>query len=444
MTLRRALSAALLIGIAGWLLIWFQTEPRANFDSLIYHTHALEYAGLDREEADAVSWRIFSRYATDRERTIIADTIGEAWSTPPDGRWMDLYQMRPLYPHLVAAAYPLVGDRAPMAVSALVTVAFVVMTGLGFGLLFGWRAAAFATLAALLQVNFTHWLVFLTTDGLAMALWAASMLAIAFYARSGDRGWLALIALAVLALGLTRPTSSLAPLVPALCAGVALVARHPIWRRFAAATAAAVVPAAGVVWVQGLLGFPGLSDVLQEIPTRHFALPDIADPVGYTVSLGAWALSDRLLPTLFDQPLLLATLAVGIAGLVVHRTWSAAVFLAALLVVPVAWLIHPVWFDAGRILAPGWVSLSLGVGLFAEWALVTGRDPVRRATDWATRPIPFPSTVGAPAARTPSAGIPVAAPPPRPVPMTSRSSQAAASWTSRPASERRAEPEAEA
>ena len=53
MTLRRALPAALLIGVAGWLLIWFQTEPRANFDSLIYHTHALEYAGLDREEADA-------------------------------------------------------------------------------------------------------------------------------------------------------------------------------------------------------------------------------------------------------------------------------------------------------------------------------------------------------------------------------------------------------
>ncbi|RPH36926.1 MAG: hypothetical protein EHM90_00735, partial [Chloroflexi bacterium] len=166
MTLRRAVPAAVLLGVAGWLLIWFQTDPRANFDSLIYHTHALEYAGLEREEADAVSWRIFARYATDREQAIIADTIGGSWSTPADGRWMDLYEMRPLYPLLVAAAYPFVSERAPMAVSAVVTVGFVMMTAVGFGLLSGWRAAAFAAAAALLQVNFTHWLVFLTTDGL--------------------------------------------------------------------------------------------------------------------------------------------------------------------------------------------------------------------------------------------------------------------------------------
>lgn len=438
MTIRRAFAGALLIGAAGWLLIWFQTEPRANFDSLIYHTHALEYAGLDRDEADEASWRIFSRYATDRERTIIADTIDGAWSTPPDGRWMDLYQMRPLYPLLVATAYPLVGERAPMAVSALVTVGFVAMTAIGFGLLFGWRAAAFATGAALVQVNFTHWLVFLTTDGLAMALWAASILAIALYARSGQRGWLGVLALAVLALAVARPTSSLAPTVPALCAGVAYIARHAIWRRFAAATLAALVPAAGVIWIQAMLGLPGLYDVLQEIPTRHFGLPDIDDPIAYTIALNQWAITDRLLPTLFDQPLLLATLAAGTAGLVVRRTWTAGVFLAALLIVPVAWIIHPVWFDAGRILAPAWVSLSLGVGLFAEWALVTGREPVRRVVDWATRP------AAAPSGGVAVAVIPVAEPRTVPVPI-SRGVNVGAGWRPQPVSERLAEvPEGEA
>jgi hypothetical protein len=443
MTLRRALPAALLIGATGWLLIWFQTEPRANFDSLIYHTHALEYAGLDREEADVVSWRIFSRYATDRERTIVADTIGGTWSTPPDGRWMDLYQMRPLYPLLVAAAYPVLGDRAPMSVSALVTVGFVVMTAVGFGLLFGWRAAAFATAAALLQMNFTHWLVFLTTDGLAMTMWAATLLAIAFYARGGRTAWLGVIAVAVLALGLTRPTSSLAPMVPALCAAAALVARHAVWRRFAAATVAALVPAAGVVWVQGMLGYPGLSDVLQEIPTQHFALPDIADPIGYTISLAIWALTDRLLPTLLDQPLLLATLLAGTAGLVVHRTWTAAVFLAALLIVPVAWLIHPVWFDAGRILAPGWVSLSLGVAFFAEGVLVTGRQPVRRAVEWATRPAPSPSAA-TPPVDVPLVDVPVAGPASRPIPVAPAGAQGGG-WELQPVAERLAEvPEVEA
>lgn len=390
MTVRRALGVGLLVGVVGWLLIWFQTEPRANFDSLIYHAHALEYAGLDREEADSVSWRIFSRYATDRERTIIADTIGGTWSTPADGRWMDLYQMRPLYPLLVATAYPIVGERAPMAVSAAVTVGFVVMTAVGFGLLFGWRAAAFATVAALLQVNFTHWLVFLTTDGLAMILWAASLVAVAFYARSGHRAWLGVIALAVLALGVTRPTSSLVPMVPALCAAVALIARQAVWRRFAMASVAALIPAISVVSIQALLGYPGLADVLQEIPTRHFALPDIDDPIAYTIALNQWAITDRLLPTLFDQPLLVATLAAGTAGLIVHRSWTAAVFLVAVFVVPVAWIIHPVWFDAGRILAPAWVSLSLGVGLLVEWALVRGQVPVRRVAAWASQPTVVP------------------------------------------------------
>ncbi|HEY7738761.1 MAG TPA: hypothetical protein VIC63_07015 [Candidatus Limnocylindria bacterium] len=383
---RRLVFAAFAIGVAGWLLIWFQTEPRANFDSLIYHTHALEYAGLDREEADEVSWRIFARYASDRERKIVADTIGGAWSTPPDGRWMDLYRMRPLYPLLVGAVYPFVGERAPMTVSAGVTVGFVVLTGIGFGLLFGWRVAGLATLAALLQVNFTHWLVFLSTDGLALPLWAASMLAVAMYARSGRPAWLAAIGLTVLALGITRPTSSLVPVVPALCLVAALAVRHPVWQRFGLATIAALVPAAGVVLVQGMLELPGMSDVLQEIPTQHFALPDIQDPIGYTIQLMQWALIDRLLPTLFGQPLLLATVVVGIVGLVVHRSWSSAVFLAGLITVPVAWLVHPVWFDAGRILSPTWVSLSLGVALCGEWVLVTGRQPIRRAVNWATRP----------------------------------------------------------
>jgi hypothetical protein len=410
MTLRRALPAALLIGVAGWLLVWFQTEPRANFDSLIYHTHALEYAGLDREEADAVSWQIFARYATERERTVVAETIGETWSTPADGRWMDLYQMRPLYPLLVAAAYPVVGERAPMTVSAAVTIGFVVTTALGFGLLFGWRAAGFASLAALLQVHFTQWLVFLATDGLAMTLWAATLMAVAFHARTGRWAWLAVIGLAVVALGLTRPTSSLAPMVPAVCAGAAFVARKPVWRRFGVATVAALVPAATVVLAQGLLGFPSLVDVLQEMPTRHFALPDIEDPVGYTIRVLQWAVPQRLLPTLVEQPLLLATVAAGIAGLALNRSWTAAIFLSGLVVVPVAWVIHPVWFDGGRILAPAWVSLSLGVGLFAEWLLVATRQPIGQAVDWATRPTTAPP-VEIPVARPETQPIPVRAPP---------------------------------
>ncbi|MGH2462104.1 MAG: hypothetical protein ACRDFZ_00585 [Candidatus Limnocylindria bacterium] len=392
MTLSRAVGAGLLVGVLGWLVLWFQTEPRANFDSLIYHTHALEYAGLSRADADARSWEIYARYADDRERTIIQDTMGDVpWSTPISDRWMGLYQMRPLYPALVAAGYPIGGFRAPMAVSALVTIGYVVLTFVGMGLLVGYRAAAVATVAALLQTNFTHWLVFLTTDGLAMLLWAASITAIALYVKTGRWGWLGAVLLAVLALALTRPTGSLAPIIPVICAVAALIARQPVWRRFAAAAVAASVPAGAVVVGQAVLGFPGIADVFQEIPTRHFALPDIADPIGYTIALNRWAIPDRLLPTLFSQPLLLASIVAGLAGLVIRGSWTSAPFLVAAVVVPVAWIIHPVWFDAGRILAPAWVSLNVGIGLLVDAGLSSQRERIMAFTEWATRPQPHPS-----------------------------------------------------
>jgi len=53
---------------------------------------------------------------------------------------------------------------------------------------------------------------------------------------------------------------------------------------------------------------------------------------------------------------------------------------------PLAWIVHPVWYDAGRILAPVWVSLNLGIGLVIEWAVVRFREPIRDAAAWATSP----------------------------------------------------------
>jgi hypothetical protein len=174
--------------------------------------------------------------------------------------------------------------------------------------------------------------------------------------------------------------------VPAICAVAALGLRNGVWRRFAAATLAGVVPAAGVLVVQGMLGLPGLSDVMQEIPTRHFALPDVADPIAHTIALNRWAIPNRLLPTLVEQPLLLLTVVAGFAGFVVRPTWPTTPFLVAALVIPVAWMIHPVWFDAGRILAPAWVSVNLGIALLIEHLLVTQRERVLRAADRVTQP----------------------------------------------------------
>jgi hypothetical protein len=268
------------------------------------------------------------------------------------------------------------------------TITFFVVTITGFWLLFGPRITLFATVAALWQFDFTHWLTFLSTDGPAIALWAACLVATGLIARDGRRRWYVVLGVAVLLLAMARPTGSLAPLVPVLCAGAAALARRPVWRRFALAGVAAGIPAGVVLLAQHQLGAPGLSDVLQEIPTRHFALPDIADPFGYTVSLAWWAVSDRLLPTLLTSPILLAGVVVGFAGFALRPSWAALPFLVGAVVMPLAWLIHPVWFDAGRILAPVWVSLNLGIAFTIDWAAVRWGDQIRAAAGWASRPAP--------------------------------------------------------
>jgi hypothetical protein len=383
---RRAFAGAALVGVIAWLSVWFQTDERANWDSLIYHKHAFEYAGVPAADADALSWYVYARYADPVPVAVIAEALdGNPWRAPEQDRWMNLYRMRPFYPALVTAAYPLLGLRAPMALSAIVTVSFFVLTFVGFGLLFGLRVGVLATGAAVLNDNFMHWLVILTPEGLAMVLWAAGLIATAGYVQTGRRPWLAGIVIAVALLAITRPTGFLAPLVPLVCMIAAAALRRPVWRRFAVATIAAGIPALGMVAVFTLAGMPTLADVIQENPTRHFALPDIADPMSHLFSQIGWAVPNRLLATFFSQPVLMASVVAGFAGLVVARSWVVAPFLVGAFIAPAAWLIHPVWYDAGRIMAPGWVSLNLGIALLISAFLLGQRERVLAAMDWATR-----------------------------------------------------------
>jgi hypothetical protein len=88
----------------------------------------------------------------------------------------------------------------------------------------------------------------------------------------------------------------------------------------------------------------------------------------------------------------LASVVAGFAGLMIRRSWTAAPFLVAALVIPLAWVVHPVWFDAGRIMAPVWVSLSVGIALLIDTVLRSQRDGILALTEWVTRPEPQPST----------------------------------------------------
>ncbi len=198
--------------------------------------------------------------------------------------------------------------RAPMVASAVVTVTFFVVTITGFWLLFGAprgavRDACRAHPGATSPIGSS----FLSTDGIAMTMWAASLVATALYATRGQMRWLAAVAIAVLLLALARPTGSLAPFVPLICAPLPRsVARRPEWRRFGAATLAAAVPAGLVLRRPAPARLPR--------PERRAAGDSHAAfrPAGHRGSrsatrsrLGIWALTDRLLPTLLSDPSLL-------------------------------------------------------------------------------------------------------------------------------------------
>lgn len=388
-TPNRLVGASLLTGVAVWLMLWLGTSPLAFYDSLVYHKLAFELAGLPPKEQDAASWELFVRYGSaDLVGYVETSLDGEAWSfdlSPGQERWELQYRMRPAYPALVAAAYPVLGTRAPLAISAFAVILFVTTTAVGVCMLAGLRVAVIATGLGIANVLFNPWLVSLLTDGLAISLWAVTLTTGALWFVQRRIVWLAALGLAALALCFTRPIGVLAPAVFLLCAIAAAAARADAWRPFALAAIVAAVPAAAVTLVFALAGFPSVLDLLQDLPTNHFTEPDIADPVGWMVNNAVYHLTTTMPAGLIGRPLVLVAVVGGIAGLVFVGRWWAAPFLAALPLVLMSLLLHPVTSELDRTLAPAWVSLHLGLALLVVVGAIRSRTRVLVVADrWTT------------------------------------------------------------
>lgn len=389
MSVNRALLLSLVVGAVGWAALWFSTDARAGWDSLVYHKYAFEYAGLAPDEQDTRSWELFARYGSGPLVLYVTEALdGEKWSFdvgPNQRRFALIYRMRPAYPTLVAAAYPLLETRAPLAISASAVVLFTATTFVGLLILAGLRVAVIASGLGIFNVLFTQWLVALTPDGLAVSLWAVTLTTGALWIAQRRPVWLAALGLAVLALCLTRPIGVLAPAVFGLSAVGAALARANEWRRFVAAAVVAAVPALAVTAFYAAAGFPGFLDLLQSLPTLHYSSPDIADPVGWIVSNDIYQLTHTLATGLLARPLILALLAGGVAGLLLAGRWWTAPFLAAFPVVLVSYLLHPSLTEVDRTLAPAWVSVHTGLALLVVLGAVRWRARVLEVADRLTR-----------------------------------------------------------
>ncbi|MEK6192542.1 MAG: hypothetical protein AABM41_09555 [Chloroflexota bacterium] len=387
--MNRALLLSLLVGAAGWAALWFSTDARAGWDSLVYHKYAFEYAGLPPEQQDALSWDLFTRYGSRPLVLYVTETLdGHEWSfdlRPEQERWGLQYRMRPAYPTLVAAAYPVLGTRAPLAISAFAVALFVATTFVGLLMLAGLRVAVIATGIGVFNVLFTQWLVALMTDGLAISLWAVTLTTGALWISQRRPVWLVALGLAVLALCFTRPIGVLAPAVFGLSAIGAALAGADEWRRFLVAAVVAAVPAVAVTAFLAAAGFPGFLDLMQDLPTGHFTAPDIADPLGWLLSNDLQQLTTTLPFGLLARPLVLALVVGGIVGLLLVGRWWTVPFLAALPVVLVAYLLQPSLSDVDRVLAPAWVSVHTGLALLVVLGAIRWRARVLELADRLTR-----------------------------------------------------------
>ena len=338
-----------------------------------------------RAQATSGAWTIYERYASDRDVQLTLAGIragGSPWDAmeePARERWVGLYRSRPLYTVLVAAGYPVLGLRAPLLVSAGAVLIFTVALLVGLGAIVGYGAALVAAIIGFANPLFARWLVFLQPDGLSLALWTAGLVAAAGLVHFGGRRWLAGLVVAAMALSFTRPLGVFLPVAMGIPFVIALAVRSGAWRRLGLATLATAIPVAIFAAYSHLLGLPGAGDALQDLPSRHWLRPEVADPVRWTWDVATTQIKEPLLPTLLGDPTLWVPLVVGVVGLlVVGRSWALAPMVAAVAVVPLAYLIHPQLSEAPRTMAPVWLSLQVGMALVAARA-ITQLDAMGRS-----------------------------------------------------------------
>jgi hypothetical protein len=365
------ITALIGLGLIAWIGLWSITSPRAGYDTLWYERFGLRYAGASADEQIAGSWAVFAAYAD----PAIVPRYADAWPWKGENdstrsRWVGLYAMRPAFPLLVAAARPVAGNAGALAPSVVAVVIFTVAVGLSAPRLIGLVGTGLLLLISFANPFFGAWLVYLTTDGLGVALWAAMLLGAARFVESGARRWLVMLFAVTLVAAFNRQTGVV--LIPSLAvlALITSMLRKPVWRRLAVAAVVASIPVGLFAVYATVAGLPSFIDMLQDAPTRHFADPDIAHLPRYL--LGKFReQAPVLMSRLLAEPHLWIPLTFGVVGLVLSRTWLGWLCLTSLVFLPVLHFVHPILTEANRTLAPGWFNVHVGLVLLLSRSIAT-------------------------------------------------------------------------
>lgn len=283
--------------------------------------------------------------------------------TPSSPRYIAIFTSRPGYPLLAAPFAAAFGLRFGLWLAALLCTLAASLLVLALLRTAGCSAAAALSGQALFLAAPTgYWGSRMLTEGPSLAAALLTLLGAWWLTRRRMRTGTAVLA-AGFAVGFLVRYSSEQVLALLLAAGALICLRWvPSARHSGTALLAAVSGGAFLLseLVSTLLGWPGMSESLQDTFTRHFIRPDVSDPVGRLLRLDLrfWGYFPVSEPT----ALLVAAGLVTLAALLIRRDpvyGVLATAAAATGVVAVA--AHPLVSQADRLMVPVWLVLALGL-----------------------------------------------------------------------------------
>lgn len=380
--LRRLIAGALLIAAVFTVfqaIDYHQNVP--SNDTYQYARQTLVFLGRSHDQAVREATQMFcedvgssnARSASLEQGGVTGNTSGLAACmytyrnglTPTTPRYLAIFTSRPGYPLLSAAFAGVLGVRAGLWLAAMLCtlaaslLVIVLLRSTGAGVL-----TALGGQALFLAAPTGYWGSRMLTDGPSLAATMLTLLG-AWWLTRGRIGAGSIALVGGLVAGFLVRYSSETMVAAALAVGAGIC----LW----------LVPSSrtrGTVWLAGLaaggavvsqvtttlLGWPGITESMQDTFTHHFIRPDVAHPLSQLLSLNLkyWSYFPVLEPTS-----LLVALGLVVVGVAL---WRRETVFAALVTVTAATgvgtvIAHPVASQADRLMVAVWLLIVLGAPL---------------------------------------------------------------------------------
>lgn len=348
-------TGAVVVIAAVLLSIRMLTAPRLVADDTFWYARAaVRFTGA----GEAESTERAAAYMRDRRGD---DTGYWAWQvTDVDPRYPAIFAARPLYPLLAAPLLPFIGLDALLLVSAAAGIACSAIVATAAHHL--WHSATVAIAAGILVIGLPSGgsIAFAYADGVMLAAWSVTLVLAGVHLRRGGPWWAAAFGIGLAATFMAKPANGMLLALTIVVVATALVMFHvQERRRMVTLGAVAFLVTATLLAISTLLGFSGIGESFQDLATRHFQDPDVANPVagllhrdGDLLAAAPGMVGAAALPVMASL--------IGLGGLIQRRsieaaTWAATGASSLLLV-----LLHPMGTEIPRLVAPLWVSVALG------------------------------------------------------------------------------------